>query len=99
MWLLCSVCWDLLTTYLSHLSDVCESLRRLTDKDSIWDWQSSQKNAVQKIKQLVTEAQVLRCYSVTDPVTLQCDSSDYGLRATLLQLGQPVSFASRVFHQ
>ena len=48
-----------------------------------------------KIKQLVTEAPVLRYYSVTDPVTLQCDASYLGLGATLLQFGQPVAFASR----
>jgi len=84
-----------LARFLPHLSDVCEPLRRLTDRDSIWDWQSSQEMAFQKIKQLVTEAPVLRYYNVADPVTLQCDSSDFGLGATLLQLGQPVAFASR----
>ena len=84
-----------LARFLPHLSDVCEPLRRLTDRDSIWDWQSSQENAFQKIKQLVTDAPILRYYDVTDPVTLQCDSSDFGLGATLLQHGQPVAFASR----
>ena len=52
-----------LARFLPHLSDVCEPLRRLTDRDSIWDWQSSQEMAFQKIKQLVTEAPVLRYYS------------------------------------
>ena len=84
-----------LARFMPHLSDVCEPLRRLTDRDSSWDWQSSQELAFQNIKQLVTEAPVLRYYSVVDPVTLQCDSSDFGLGATLLQCGQPVAFASR----
>jgi len=81
-----------LARFLPHLSDVCEPLRHLTDGDSIWDWQSSQDMAFQKIKQLVTEAPFLRYYNVANPVTLQCDSSDFGLGATLLQLGQPMAF-------
>ena len=84
-----------LARFMPHLSDVCEPLRRLTDKESLWDWQSSQEQAFQKIKQLATEAPVLRYYNVADAVTLQCDSSDFGLGATLLQCGQPVAFASR----
>ena len=44
---------------------------------------------------MVTEAPVLRYYDVNEPVTLQCDSSDFGLGATLLQCGQLVAFASR----
>ena len=84
-----------LARFLPHLSDVCEPLRRLTDRDSTWDWQSSQEAAFQKIKQLVINAPVLRYYNVSEPVTLQCDSSDFGLGATLMQYGQPVAFASR----
>ena len=84
-----------LARFMPHLSHVCEPLRRLTDKERLWDWQSSQEEAFQKIKQLVTEAPVLRYYNVADAVTLQCDSSDFGLVATLLQCGQPVAFASR----
>ena len=62
-----------LARFMPHLSDVCEPLRRLTDKESLWDWQSSQEQAFQKIKQLATEAPVLRYYNVADAVTLQCD--------------------------
>jgi len=40
-----------LARFLPHLSDVCEPLRRLTSRDSTWNWQSSQKAAFQKIKQ------------------------------------------------
>ena len=46
------------------------------------------------IKKLVTEAPVLRYYDVKKPVTIQCDSSERGLGAVLLQEGQPVSYAS-----
>jgi len=84
-----------LAKFLPRLSDISEPLRRLADRDVIWDWQSSQEEAFMKIKQLVTQAPVLRYYNVDEAVTLQCDASDYGLRATLLQKDQPVTFASR----
>ena len=38
---------------------------------------------------------MLKFYDVTQPVTLQCDASQAGLGATILQQGQPVAFASR----
>ena len=34
-------------------------------------------------------------YNVNDEVTLQCDASQSGLRAALMQNGQPVAYASR----
>jgi hypothetical protein len=43
-----------LVTYLSrslpHLSEICEPLQRLTDKGSIWSWQSQQEDASQNVK-------------------------------------------------
>lgn len=40
---------------------------------------------------------MLKFYDPRAEVTLQCDASEYGLGATLLQGGQPVAFASRTF--
>lgn len=84
-----------LAKFLPHLSDVSEPLRRLTDKDSIWCWQTKHDTAFNTIKKLVTESPVLRYYDMTEEVTIQCDASDTGLGAALLQKGQPVAFASR----
>ena len=49
------------------------------------------------MKQLITNHPVLRYYDVSKEVTLQCDASQSGLGAALLQEGQPVAFASRAF--
>ena len=38
---------------------------------------------------------VLKYYDAREEVTLQCDASERGLGATLMQKGQPVAFASR----
>ena len=61
----------------------------------IFTWQSQQQEAFNFIKQLVTSSPVLKYYSIAEEATLQCDASETGLGATLLQNGQPVSYASR----
>lgn len=38
---------------------------------------------------------MLRYYNLNEEVTLQCDASQTGLVAALLQKGQPVAYASR----
>ena len=86
-------------TYLSkfapHLSDVSEPLRRLNTKDVVWMWQEQQEKAFKEVKQIVTVQPVLKYYSLSEEVTLQCDASEKGLGATILQQGQPIAFASR----
>ncbi|KAI4897681.1 hypothetical protein NFI96_029695 [Prochilodus magdalenae] len=84
-----------LSKFLPHLSDVCEPLRRLTDKDVEWAWLSQHEEALRCIKQLVTQHPVLKYYDLNEEVTLQCDASETGLGAALLQNGQPIAFASR----
>uniref|UniRef100_A0A673W9M9 Gypsy retrotransposon integrase-like protein 1 n=1 Tax=Salmo trutta TaxID=8032 RepID=A0A673W9M9_SALTR len=84
-----------LAKFLPRLSEVCEPLRRLMDKDTIWHWLPKHDAAVREIKQLVTQTPVLRYYDVSKPVTIQSDSSQYGLGCCLMQEGQPVAFASR----
>ena len=88
-----------LAKLLPHLSDICEPLRRLSDRESIWTWQPQHEDVMQQIKKLVTEQPVLRYFDTDDPVTLQCDASEAGLGATLLQNGQPIAFASRSLSQ
>lgn len=84
-----------LAKFLPRLSEVCEPLRRLTDKDTVWHWLPKHDAAVKEVKQLVTTTPVLRYYDVTKAVTIQSDASQHGLGCVLLQEGQPVAFASR----
>ena len=88
-----------LAKFLPHLSDTCEPLRRLTDQNAEWRWDQQHKEAFEKIKQLVTAQPVLKYYDINEEVTIQCDASDKGLGAALLQNGQPVAFASRALSQ
>ena len=84
-----------LAKFLPRLSDLSEPLRRLTDKDAVWYWLPQHDEAIGSIKKLVTDHPVLRYYDVKEEVTIQCDASEVGLGAALLQKGQPVAYASR----
>ena len=78
-----------LAKFLPCLSEISHPLRQLTMKNAEWTWSDSQEKAWNDIKTAITQAPVLRYYSLNDKVTLQCDASDTGL-AGLLQLQQPM---------
>ena len=70
-------------------------LRRLEDRDMEFQWLPQHSLAMNTIKKFLTEAPVLRYYDVSKPISVQCDASQSGLGAVLLQEGQPVCYASR----
>ena len=84
-----------LSKFLPRLSTVCEPLRLLTLKDTEWCWLEIHDEVLKEIKKLVANSPVLRYYNPEEELTLQCDASDKGLGAALLQQGQPKAFASR----
>ena len=81
--------------FLPHLSDITKPLRDLTQKDTEWAWDQPQQMAFDRLKKAVASTPVLRYYNLDEEVTLQCDASQFGLGATLLQNEQPVAYASR----
>ena len=84
-----------LAKFLPNLSDVTEPLRRLLDRDVEWHWDDVHENALTQVKQLITREPVLRYFDNTKEVTFQCNASESGLGATIMQEGQPVAFSSR----
>ena len=60
-----------------------------------WVWDEPQNSVFECLKKAVSSTPVLRCYSLQTEVNLQCDASQSGLGAALLQKGQPVAYASR----
>ncbi|XP_064637858.1 uncharacterized protein K02A2.6-like [Lineus longissimus] len=84
-----------LSQFLKGLSDACEPLRELTKKDAERLWTANHDAAFEKIKHLATTAPVLRYFDVHEDTTIQCDASDTGLGAAIMQKEQPVPYASR----
>lgn len=88
-----------LAKFLPRLSEIAQPIRELTKKDARFIWSRQHDEAFEQIRQLVTSHPVLKYYDMNAEVTLQCDASEKGLGATLLQNGQPVAFASRTLSQ
>ena len=84
-----------LAKFLPHLSDVTKPLRDLTQSNVLWVSNKAQQTAFEKLKEMVTCTPVLRYYNLQEEVTLQCDASQSGLGAALMQNGQPIAYASR----
>ena len=84
-----------LSKFLPNLSTVTDSLRKLEEKDTVWCWEDHHDQAIAEVKKMITQEPVLKFYDATQPMTLQCDASQTGLGATILQQGQLVAFASR----
>ena len=84
-----------LARFVPNLADLCEPIRQLTHKLNEWQWSHVQDNAFTTLKEAITRVPVLQFFNTTKEVTVQCDASDTGLGAALLQEGQPVEFASR----
>jgi transposase InsO family protein len=84
-----------LAKFLPHLSDIAKPIRDLTNKETIWIWDTPQIEAWDKLKIAVASTPVLRYYELQKEVTLQCDASQSGLGVCMMQEGQPVAFASR----
>ena len=81
--------------FVRKLSDHTELLRTLTVKGADWKWLPEHEKGFENLKSLLTSPPVLRYYDVHLLVVLQCDVSDTGLGAVLLQEGLPVMYSSR----
>ena len=84
-----------LAKFLPHLSQVSEPLRQLTKKDQPYVRNETHDPAFAEIKKLITKPPVLKHYEPKKPLVVQCDASDHGLGAALIQEGKPNAFASR----
>src|SRR5215469_12171739 len=89
-----------LSRYVSNFSSLTAPLRELlkSDNDFIWDMDYHGK-ALEMLKQCLTSTQALAYYDVKKPVIVQCDRSQSGLGAVLLQDNKPVEYASRALSE
>ena len=88
-----------LSKFPPRLSEVAQPLREMTAKEAKFIWSPQHETAFQEVRELVVRHPVLKYYDLKEEVTVQCDASEYGLGAALLQNGQPVAFASRSLSQ
>ena len=83
----------LLRFLVSNLSELCQPLRKFTQKDAEWQWTQEQDYAFQSLKVAVTQATVLKYFSPEAQTERQGDALQNGLGFLPLQKGQPVTYA------
>ena len=81
--------------FIPNLSTCSEPLRQLLNKDVVWHWDKRHAECIQNLKRALTRAPVLAYFDPEKPVTVQVDSSSYGLGACVMQEGMSVAYASR----
>ena len=84
-----------LAKLLPRLSVVLEPIQQLPRSEVPWQWQHDHDAAFERVTELVTQAPLLKYYNPQQELTIQCDASEKGLGAALMQNGQPIAFASR----
>ena len=88
--------YTVLEQVISHHCDLTKLLRDHTQMDVVWVWDHAQQQALDVLMKTVTNIPVLCYNNLQEEVTVQCDSSQLGLGAALMQNGQPVAYTSQV---
>ena len=81
-----------LAKFLPHLT---KPLRELTHREVEWVWDQPQERAFRQLQEAITSTPILRYYNLAEEATIQCDASQAGLGAALMQGGQPVAYVSQ----
>ena len=81
-----------LAKFLPQLATIMELIRKLTRKDTPWEWSAEKQQAFETVKKFVTESPVLSYYNPEQELQVQCDASQHGLGAALLQQGKPIGY-------
>ena len=85
--------------FIPQLSVETAPLRTLLEKDVMWTFDKPQREAIKKLKELITSSPVLKYYNPKLPTRISSDASQEGLGAVLEQdhdnEWHPVTFVSR----
>jgi len=84
-----------LAKFAPQLSDLTKPMRDLLKDDSEFIWDENQQQALQKIKNILSNKPVLAYFDPQKKVRLEVDASKNGLGAAIFQDDKPVAFASK----
>ena len=81
--------------FIPNYSTISEPLRRLLQKNVLWDWSKDQDDAFLKLKEALQSTPKLAYYDVNKPVVVSVDASSHAIGAVLLQEGRPIAYSTK----
>jgi len=84
-----------LARFLPDLTNLLQPLHNLLQKDVVFQWSSAQQSSFDNVKDSLTQAPVLAYYDPSKHLSLENDSSEYGIGSVITQCGKPIAYASR----
>ena len=85
--------------FIPSLSTLTAPLRELIKKTSVFKWNATYQEALDKVKESISKEVTLTYFDPNKETILQADASQKGLGATLLQEGKPIAFASKALNE
>ena len=86
---------NFLSRFSLNLSDVAAPLRQLLKKNVQFQWNKTYDKVHSEIIQLLRKAPVLTYFDSSKDITVQCDASQNGVVACLMQDEKPIAYASK----
>ncbi|GFS36678.1 transposon Tf2-6 polyprotein [Nephila pilipes] len=86
---------NFLSKFILNVSKVTAPLREIIHENVEFNWGKEQELSFVNIKELLAKAPILKVFSASEEILIQCDSSKDELGSCLIQKGQSVSFVSR----
>lgn len=87
--------FNFLSKFIQNASEMCAPLRELTKNNVEWKWTEDHTKCLNIMKKALSEAPTLKLFDNKLPIVVQCDASQNGLGACLMQKGRPITFTSR----
>ena len=84
-----------LSRFIPNLCQHTEPLRKLTRKDTEWNWTTECEQAFDNIKRLIAEDTKLAYFDPDKDLFIQVDSSKDGVGCVIHQEGRPIEYASK----
>ena len=84
-----------LDKFIKHKAELKGPISQLTQKDTAFVWDTPQKDAFRKLKDVISRSPVLSYFDNNKPTILNVDTSNTGLETVVMQNGKPIAYGSR----
>ena len=86
--------------FIKDMSQLTHNMRSLLKKNALFQWTESHEASFQRLRESISSDTCLMYFDTSQPITLQVDACQVGLRGVLLQEDsqgrtRPVAYASK----